>query len=228
MLTKTHIIALSCHTDHTVSTLIQAFTVSGDPHPVHNEIGVLRLLHEGVVHRPLQGIYLIRNSVVDPVMGTTSIRLLHQSFEEDNLHMSCIDLTLPRPSSPDTVLPMNINLQDIAHVNHPPFAMSMHHTRFLECSDDGHVRGFLRFSMPLDASGKMPSRFLILRFTIDASRDECVAVLGQISVPQWRSVHDPSWSRHILFDGVRGRWHYDRRFMSEVDEDEVALVISIK
>ncbi|KAF8553689.1 hypothetical protein OG21DRAFT_1497572 [Imleria badia] len=233
MLTKTHIISLSFHADRTVSpavlsTLVQAFTVPRDPHPVHNEIGILRLSHEGVTRDHLQGIDLIRNSVVNPVEGTTSIRLLHQFFEGDNLYLSCIDLTLPGPSSPDTVLPMNIDLQDIGHVNHASFGMSMHHARYVESSDDGHVRGFLRFSMPLDASGNMSAHYLILRFTIDASRSRCVAVLGQISVPQWLKTHDPPWSRHMLFDGVRGRWHYDRRFMLEVDDDEAAFVINIK
>jgi hypothetical protein len=221
MLTKTHVICLFRDADRTVSpmvlsTLIQAFTIPAHPHPVRNDTGVLRLSHEGVVPGFLQNLDLIRNSVVDADSGATIIRLLHQYFEGDSLHFSCIDLALTRHSSTDAVLPIIINSHDIAYANHCWFGVYRSHKRYIESSDDGHARGFWRFFVPHDAPMNLHPNRAIMRFTIDASGDKCVAVLGRIRHPQWKEIEDPRRSTCVLFDGVRGRLYYD------------ALVINIK
>ena len=217
LLTKTHVIAVF-HTD--TKTLFQAFTT-----PVHNSTGVLRLSHEGVIPGHVKNLDLIRNSIVDPVSGATSIRLLHQFFEDDNLHFSCIDLVLPRHSSADTVLPITIDVQEVAHVHHAPFLLTICQRCYIESSDDGHVRGIWRIVMPHGPSGEVSSPFPTIRFSIDASGDKCVAVLGQILVPQWRQIYDPPWSRSLFFDVVRGRLYYERiRYILGVDDDDGVVI----
>jgi hypothetical protein len=228
LLTKTHIICLFHDADRpmALSTFIQVFTVPAHPCPVHNGTGVLQLSHEGVMPGDPRDFDLIRNSIVDAVSGVTSIRLLRQFLNGDNLDFSCIDLTLHRQSSTDTVLPMTVDLHDIAHANHGEFGgLAEPSHRYVESSDDGHARGFWRFFAPYDATGNLRLYNPIMRFTIDASRDRCVAVLGQIQIPQWRQIDDPRWTACILFDGVRGRLYYDclRRRV-----DEVVLIINIE
>ena len=218
LLTKTHILCLFRDADSTVSpmvlsTLIQAFTVPAHPRTVRDGTGVLRLSHEGVLRGFLQNLDLIRNSLVDADSGATSIRLLHQYFEGDNLHFACIDLTLPRHSSTGAVLPITIDPHDIAYANHCWFGVYRNHKHYVEFSDDGHARGFWRFFVPRDAPMNMHPNRAIMRFTIDASQDRCVVVLGRILHPRWRGIDDPTY---VLFDGVRGRLYYD------------ALVINIK
>jgi len=209
LLTKTHIIVLFHDVDPTVSpvelsTLVQAFTVPTDSRPVHNGTGVLRLSHEGVIPGDTQNVDLIRNSIVDVVSGATSIRLLRQCIKSRrNLHFSCIDLTLHRHSSTDTILPMIIDLHDIANVSHGYNPSNC----YVDSSDEGHARGLWRFFAPRDATSDRDHIDPIMRFTIDASQDKCVAVLGPLLNPQWRQIGDPRWH---LFDGVRGRlYHYN-------------------
>ncbi|KAF8553890.1 hypothetical protein OG21DRAFT_1497385 [Imleria badia] len=133
LFTKTHVIHIFQHADSSVSPtmssiIIQAFTVPTDPRLVDNGIGVLRLSHEGVAPGRPDRLKIIRNSIVDAVSGATSIRLLNQFFEGNNLCISCIDLTLPNHSSTNTVLPINIDVHDIAHVNHGCFGLLMRYT----------------------------------------------------------------------------------------------------
>ena len=233
LLTKTHIISVSHHVDRAVSpvvssTLLQAFILP-DPHLVHNGKGILRLSHEAVMPGRLQIFDLVRNSIMDAVSGTTNIRLLHQFFDGDNLTFSCIDLTLPNRSVMDAVVPMNIDIHEFAHVNRRWFSLYTDRTCYIEFSDDGHVRGFWRFFVPHVTSGSMRSSCPVMRFTIDASQDRCVAVLGRIMAPQWKQVADPPQARNIMFDGVRGMLCYDKRWYTRgVDDDEPTVVIDIK
>ena len=167
---------------------------------------------------PMKESYLVipRTSISSEILSwmpfrawPTNIRLLHQFFKGDTLHFSCISLTLHRQSSTDTVLPMTIDRHDIANVDHGWFGKcSDPGERYVESSDDGHARGFSRFFAPYDVP--RPLNNPIMQFIIDASRDRCVAVLGQILIPQWRQIDDPRRTTSILFDGVRGRLYYDR------------------
>ena len=214
LLTKTHVICLFRDADRTVtpmalSTVIQAYTVPAGPRPAHNGTGVLRLSHEGSIPGFLRNLDLIRNSIVDAVSGATNIRVLHQYFEGDYLHFCCIDLTLSRHLPTDIVLPITINLHDFAYIYHDWFGVYRNHKCYVESSDDGHARGFWRFFVPRDAPMNLHPNRAMVRFTIDASRDKCVAVLGRIRHPQWRQVDEPRRSSDVLFDGVRGRLYYD-------------------
>ena len=228
VLTQTHIIALFYDYDFNVSpmkssTLIQAFTVPIDSRPVRNGAGVLRLSHEGVTPGILWSSDLIRNSIVDAISGATTIRLLHRLCKDHSLHLFCTDLTLHtgRHSSTDTILPMIIDRHDIAHVNH---VYNDPGDCYVESSDDGHARGFWRFFMPHDAPNRIHP---VIRFTIDASQDRCVAVLGQTLRPQWRQIGDLPWGRRILFDGVRGRL-YSHLGRGGEASDEAGRIVNIK
>ena len=206
VLTQTHIITLYYDYDFNASpakflTLIQAFTVPTDSRPVCNGAGVLRLSHEGVIPGVFWDVTLLRNSIVDPVSGATSIRLLHQFCSFRDLHVSCIDVALHRRSSTDSILPMTIDLHDIAHLN--DVCGSPGANCHVGSSDDGHARGFWRFQVQYVTNCIRP----VMRFTIDASQDRCVIVPGKIQNPQWKQIHDSQWTMPVwvLFDGVRGR-----------------------
>ena len=208
------------------STLIQAFTVPTRPCLDHNGIGTLRLTHEGVTPGRPEHLDIIRNSIVDTISDATSIRLLHQFFDEESLHFSCIDLGLPKHTSTDTVLSMNIDLHDITHVKYTRVGLSASNACFIESSDDGHARGFWKF---FDSSSGDPCGFLVMRFTIDASRDRCAAVVGRIQAPEWKQIRNPPHIRSMWFDGVRGRLCYDK-WKWHTDDDEVdgtALLVGI-
>ncbi|KAF8430978.1 hypothetical protein L210DRAFT_3561275 [Boletus edulis BED1] len=228
VLTKTHIISFfpfCTDPPEAPSTLVQAFTIPADSQ-LDNGIGILRLSHEGFIpnHDSVKNADLIRNSIVDAESGAINIRFLHQFFDdnvEDELHISCIDLTLPKHSSTDVVLPVTTDLQEIARVR-VPHGSSANLERYVDFSDDGHVRGFYHFSRPRGGFRWWSANHFIMRFAIDASRDNCVADLGLILVPRWRQ------ARNIWFDGVRGRVCYDRNFTEGADGLEAALVVNIK
>ena len=207
LLTRTHVIALFYDYDFNVSpekelTFIQAFTAPTDSRLVRNGAGVLRLSHEGVIPGNFSNVNLIRNSIVDPISGTTSIRLLHQVCMDHNLDVSCIDVTLHRLSSTDGVLPMTIDLHDIAHLK--DVCNGSGAECYVGSSDDGRARGFWRFEVPYLTPNPIRP---VMRFTIDASQDRCVTVLGKILNPQWKQIGDPRCGTNILFDGVRGRFY---------------------
>ncbi|KAG6374522.1 hypothetical protein JVT61DRAFT_4570 [Boletus reticuloceps] len=237
VLTNTHVISFFPHTrtgfDRASSTLVRAFTAPADSQ-LHNGTGILRLSHEGVI--PNCNVYnnadLIRNSIVDAESGTINIRLLHQTFNGkamQNLHMSCIDLMLPKHSSTDIILPMTIDLHDITDVHVPRNSyFTGSHECSIDFSDDGHVRGFYHFFAPRGILGRLSHS--IMQFTIDASRDRCVADLGPILTPRWHQVGDLSDAMRIFFDGVRGRICYDRRYIRGANTGiyEAALVVNIK
>ncbi|KAG6379434.1 hypothetical protein JVT61DRAFT_11904 [Boletus reticuloceps] len=232
-LTNTHIISLFYHVDRTVSpaaasTLFQAFTIPTDSLQVSNGTCVLRLTHEGAVPLDFQDLDLIRNSIVNSLTGVTSIRILHQHFEGDSLHFSYIDLTLPNHTSTDAVLPITIDSHDITVVNHVPLNLAPEKEYHIVSSDDGYVRGLWIFGVPGNGSLNSLADALIMRFTIDSSRDKCVVVLGQISVPLWEQLERPTLIQHLLFDLARGMMCYDRNVTRGDDDDGPAVVTYIK
>ena len=97
------------------STLAQAFTLPTDAGFVCSDIHVLRLSHEGHIQDAHYDIDLIRNAIVDPINGVTTIRLLNHKLVGENVRLSCIDLTLPKhtPADMNTVLPMTINMHGV-------------------------------------------------------------------------------------------------------------------
>jgi hypothetical protein len=57
-------------------TVVQAFTIPGDQRPVEHGKGQLRLSHEGIFSSDDTVFAVIRNSVVDPITGAISMKLL--------------------------------------------------------------------------------------------------------------------------------------------------------
>ncbi|KAF8123241.1 hypothetical protein EV363DRAFT_1272798 [Boletus edulis] len=146
----------------------------------------------------------------------------------DSLHFPCIDLTLPNHTSTDAVLPITIDSHDITVVNHVPLDLKPSKERHIVFSDDGHVRGLWIFGVPDDCSWDSLADALTMRFTIDASRDKCVAVLGQISVPLWKRLERLILIHHFLFDLARGMICYDRNVTPAEDDDGPAVITYIK
>lgn len=214
LLTNSHIVVISSRRwpelaippSTTEMTLIQVFTLPSDPHPAGNETGVLRLSHEGIIRECLENLVLIRNSIVDAITQSTSLRFLRLQTEGDCLHFYCVDLTLPRSLS-DIVLPVSIEVNDIFTVKgglYDPFVSPTGY--YVKASDDGHARGFCRNRGENDSSNSP----WFTKFTIDATGDECVAVVGPASPPRWIHNDGPPCFSMISFDGVTGRFCYLR------------------
>ncbi|KAG9310817.1 hypothetical protein JVU11DRAFT_8670 [Chiua virens] len=231
LFTKTHVITLLRFFHDTepghLSTLVQAFTL-----PNGTESNVLRLSHEGIMDDFPQVVDIIRNSLVDPVNGMTSIRLLDQSFGEGNVCLSCIDLMLPRPTptnlDSNTVLPMSIRAHNIIRTSNILHGSQNDWARHIEASDDGFVRGLWRFRMnAIDALmyGVHATDSPIMRFTIDASEEKCTAVLGKVLPANWHA--DLTFDgilhySHAWMDGTRGRMCYEKNEYGE----SVAVVMN--
>lgn len=193
LLTKTHIITVR-KTDWflDVPVFIQAFIPDSATPRDSNGIGTLRLTHEVTIRIAPHSFSLLRNSVVDPISGSVTIKLLHISPSIQTgiepKHMSCLNLTLPKPPSTADILPISVRSQRL-------FEYVWSAARYT-ASDDGYVRGLLLMCSPA------PQRRAVsaCKFTIDARAEECTMTCGDpcpINLPG----HD------VVFDGVRGRIH---------------------
>ncbi|KAG9310814.1 hypothetical protein JVU11DRAFT_8667 [Chiua virens] len=211
LLAKTHIVILTpfsylsstetLQTRRHVMTIVQAFRLpaSGDSDP-----DAIRLSHEGVIcgsKRP-QFVHIIRNSLVDPINGATSIRLLDQCIEVDGtVRFSHIDLTLPKHTHTDldleVVLPMTVHTHDITRLLMPDDIEYdwQNHVAF---SDDGYVRGF---GLCRHVRGA------IAHFTMDASQDQCTAVITPLPLDRKESAAFIRLlkSAHFWMDGATGK-----------------------
>ena len=190
--------------------LVQAFAVPDSVMSCDKpEVGALCLTHEAAIQTNLSSFGLLRNSIVDPITGSVSIRLLHITTTElgagnEHKHMSCLDLTLPKPVSATVVLPISVR-------SHTLFESRWSFKRYT-ASDDGHARGLL-FTV------SEPPHFSIngaRKFTIDASGEGCT-----IAVSEPSPFDLPGRPDGIAFDGTRGRTHY---FQSAGDVNQVVTV----
>lgn len=231
VLTNTHVIALHPPPDLSTPYIIQAFTVPDDWHPVENGMGVLHLSHEGAFSSRRTVFAIIRNSVVDPMTGVISIKLLERHWRYDDFPSTCINLTL-QPSSVD-VSPILVDQHPIVVEGGNP-----HSDRLRFCSihydicDDGYARGSLA---PSCCCGSPDSRFGVMKFSIDATQDRCVAVLGGLSCAD--ECHDilPSVC-HTSFDDmvvdcVRGRLSFiekDTRSCNRDFKKNTLVVVGIE
>ncbi|KAF8442312.1 hypothetical protein L210DRAFT_3204892 [Boletus edulis BED1] len=193
VLTKTHIIAVwTSRASSNMIVLIRAFVIPDSALP-HN-IGELRLTHEAIVRASsyLCRSSLLRNSIVNPATGSVNIRLLNVTIPRTNReqkHMSCLDLTLPKPvSNTDDVLPISVHTQ---HLFGSTWTYEHHSI------SDGYGLGLL-------LTETRPSFVQInsaRKFTIDASKEECTLAVGD-------PCPIPVEYFHVAFDGTRGRLHY--------------------
>ena len=94
-------------------------------------------------------------------------------------------------------MPITINMYQHFKIGYGLLSPDMGRTcrLYIESSEDGHTRGFCGVG------------FSVVKFTIDATQDKCVALIGEPSPirdrPAGRGL--PFW---MLFDGVRGRLCY--------------------
>ena len=216
-------------------TLIQAFTVPDDQPLAENRNGILRLTHEGISFQRVP-CALIRNSIVDPITGSIGVRFLCHWMDYDALRPKCVDVTLHKPSPVD-VTPMTVCWHAVITRENGPIHRSLlsnfHHVLFFDSSGDGYTRGlFTTFDhYPEDAD---PDTFglnqsAVVKFTIDATQECCVATLGQnFPLPaEWKQFNcirpeDHGW---IRFDAIRGRLFYIR---FEGKKKKVLVVIDVE
>jgi len=207
--------------------LVQAFTVPDDQRPVENGKGELRLSHEGIFSSDKSLFGVIRNSTVDPITGAINIRLLERHTLSHGFRATCIDLTLDKPS-PGVVSPITIDQHCVLVKGEVPTHeyLACCHEDY-DISDDGYARGLFARSRhcshgPSDES----ANFGIVKFTIDATQDRCVAVVSQFSGVEWDSIGLPFKNSSpendiVSFDGVRGRLSY----VINKDADGQAIVV---
>ncbi|KAI9457378.1 hypothetical protein HD554DRAFT_2143028 [Boletus coccyginus] len=203
-------------------TLIQAFTAPDDPPLGENKGGVLRLSHEGILFHRAPRI-VIRNSIVDPVSGSIGVRFLDRSWDRHTgLHPECIDVTLHHPSPVD-VSPITFHWHTVVtRVNEPLCPDFWCRSVFWDSFADGYARGLFTHrcdhSTRPDVAICHEKRSAIVKFTIDATGDYCVATLCRFFFPL-----PAEWERHrcsrgfpdnyrrcwrIHFDCIRGKaWH---------------------
>jgi hypothetical protein len=219
-------------------TLIQVFTIPDDQPLAGNTHGILRLSHEGIMfHRTPCAV--IRNSIVDPVTGFISMRFLCQWVTIDydglgTLHPECVDVTLPKPS-PVGVSPITVRWHEVLTSRNEPIHQDLGRSyNFFDSLGDGYARGLFTKShhYPGVAEAhvvRSVSLGEIVKFTIDATRDRCMATLGQgLPLPvEW--MHFKLHGMDILnrsslmrFDGIRGRLCYIR-----FEEDQMVRVPSL-
>ena len=205
---------------------MRAFTVPGDPPLGENKGGVLRLSHEGISSY-WPPCMVIRNSIVDPVTGSIGVRFLDRSLvcgshiRDDCLHPECIDVTLHKPSPVD-VSPITVRRHTvITRVNEPLCRYFWCRSIFWDSLADGYVRGLFthRCDHETDRNTAIcKKRSAIVKFTIDATQDYCVATLCRFFFPlpaEWErhrcsrgfpDNHQRCWQ--IYFDCIRGKaWH---------------------
>ena len=162
----THVIVIHGHMSYPKGQLIQAYTIPDDNQP-HE----LRLSHETVSCDSLSSWFLLRNSVVDPATGSTSLRFLNRRFVQQFL---CTDFALPANSSGD-ILPISIDTHAVLAMDSVQFGM---HSKFIQASPDGFARGFCEVDF-------MSTGSRVRKFTIDATGERCVGVVGDLC-PAWR------------------------------------------
>ena len=164
-------------------TIIQAFTVPDDKPLAGNRIGILHLSHKGILFQRTPDT-VIQNSIVDPATGTIGVRFLSQWHElcSDGLHPKCVDVTLHKPSPAD-VSPITVRWHAaLTSENGPPLHrdLDVHH-HFFDALGDGYARGLFTeycYYAADAASDTGVNRSAIVKFTIDATQERCVATLG--------------------------------------------------
>ncbi|KAF8548841.1 hypothetical protein OG21DRAFT_1500760 [Imleria badia] len=187
VLTMTHIILYRTSSSPSDPfQLIQAYVI-----PDNNETHELRLSYEtspdvcGFSSWVPPPFFLLRNSVTDPITGSTHTRILH--MRQSNL--LCTDITLLANSTAD-VLPISIHTHYHAVFTDDECSSI---TNIFQSSTDGFARGL--------CASITSAKLLIRKVTIDGTGETCVGVVGDV-YPL------PTDATHMLigpFDGLRGR-----------------------
>ncbi|KAF8141949.1 hypothetical protein EV363DRAFT_1443855 [Boletus edulis] len=184
----THIILYRNKLRHKV---IEAYVIPDD-----KETNELRLTHETITHmeEPLWW-FLLRNSVVNPITGFTHLRFLLYSPGGYGSQFVCADITLPANST-GNVLPLVLDTH-IVTMRALPYPWIIH-TKLIQSSADGFARG-----LQVGPVAQLSDKFYIRTFSIDATGERCMAVVGDTS-PISRTDDMIHWNT-ASFDGTSGR-----------------------
>ena len=209
VLSTTHVIVIHAVQEFSVEKLlVQAYIV---PSEKELHLSQLRPSHQAIItynrpvlyntscvhHKPWRcGWSLLRDSVVDPITGSTHLRLLHTYPHDSDAEQrfDCVDFTLPANST-EVILPMSIETHLLFDI--PDFYPYLG-GQLVEASPEGFAQGLCIIS-PEDTESH------IRKFSIDATGERCVGVVGSSHLP-WphANLHDSSQ----LFDYTRGRMLY--------------------
>ena len=233
MLTNTHVFGFfPCSSGEMgqYMTLIQAFAVPDDQPLADNRNGILRLSHEGILFQRTPHA-ILRNSIVDPITGSINTRFLCPWLgfcnTSDGLQPTCVDVTLHKPSPVD-VSPITVCSHAILTSENEPLHRDLGFSyEFFDSFGDGYARGLFvkKYRYQEGADDCADNRNPIVKFTIDATQDRCVATLGQLlPLPvEWKHFHTDPWDYGWMrFDGIWGRVCYIR---SEVTQGKQFLVV---
>ena len=212
------------------STVTSPFRVAGYGSLLATHPGSLS--HEGIFSSDNVILAVIRNPVVDPITGAIRVRLLERHGLSHGFRATCIDLTLDKPSPDVVVLPITIDQHCILIKGGVPIQ------EYLACcheecdiSGDGYARGLMARSRHCSHGRTHGSaNFGIVKFTIDATQDRCVAVLSQFSGVEWDTIglpfkNSPPENDSVLLDGVRERLCY---VTNKDADDQVIVVVNIE
>ncbi|KAF9236740.1 hypothetical protein BU15DRAFT_76701 [Melanogaster broomeanus] len=209
---ESHVIAVYRWSDPSGNAAIfQAFVFADSPapHPASDGICDLRLTHETSTEDCRSTLYLLRNSVFDPAIRATSMRILSFLGPENRMEYTCIDLTLPELSPNGSVLAMTIQTQPLLTFTFK--SRSILNQWWSTTSNDGHLRGISRAFVRGTDRGSSARTHFIRKFSIDASKEICVTALG--SVCQTAPTHSIPYTdggETCVFDGFTGRMHHTR------------------
>lgn len=174
------------------ATVIQAFTLPPDGSPVENGNSTLRPTHEGVLHSVAPGNVEALKTSVDPITGTTTVKLLHCGEHEYHPQITHLDLTLPETSAVD-LLPLTAEVRNV-HFPNDGALENCHQTTslYVDVSDDSQVRGYIREQLPrayfYSKLGRIHDR--VMKFTIDTTQNPWDTACGRSSPAEWNYVED--------------------------------------
>ena len=189
-------------------TLIQAFVAPDPLVPLLDaDIGQLHLTHEVLVEHCYTPTHHLRDAIIDSATGETNIRFLSADTHHGQTHYLCVDITIPPINSDSTeVLPMFVNEQELLVLSGQKWAV------FLDTSNDGHGRGIVTLSVS-EPSEPEDNPLVLYKFSIDASGEQCTAV---VSEPSWLNPQDVfQYADDCIFDGVRGRICHNQEACSD-------------
>ena len=172
VLTITHIILLVSH-GRSSSSLLHAYVISD------NDTHELRLSHATIYDiKSLERCILLRNSVVDPITGSTHLKLLKRSSTPLVEELSCIDVILPANG-------LSVSLK-----THVACRIAVEHKGYCyNTIEYASANGFVRGCCIQSVEG---GNDFILKFSIDATGERCVGVVGEsflFNVPIFRFPH---------------------------------------
>ena len=182
VLTTTHIIVIHVIKKSPVKKLlVQAYVL-----PDGKELQELCPSHQVITEISFEQLFLLRDSVIDPITGSTHLRLLCTYPR-----LECTDIMLPANST-ENILSMSIKTHlviDIPNFHHYP---------------DGEVvaasEGLARGVCIIEAGGEGR---LICKFSIDETSEQCVGEVGTPHLPWHGAILWEWWS--VLSDCVGGR-----------------------